>query len=190
MWLLGHLGIGYQIAKPVTNRLPKVFVLLGTLLPDLIDKPLYYALVFFTGKTSRELGLISCTRTIAHTAIFLFFLLVIAWLKKSKIFAALSVGVATHLLLDSVQDYYFNHFIEDLSLSKGDPSSSLMALVFPYFGQFAEMPFDSIQDHLKSGSRSFTLLGEVIGFILLGYHYWKFKVWRNRPLWKKPKVGQ
>ncbi|MBI5201898.1 MAG: metal-dependent hydrolase, partial [Elusimicrobia bacterium] len=41
MIFFGHLGLGDALAAPVRRGLPRRWVLLGTVLPDLLDKPLY-----------------------------------------------------------------------------------------------------------------------------------------------------
>jgi hypothetical protein len=44
MFFFGHLGVGATLVRPWKERLPFRWVLLGAVLPDLIDKPLYYGL--------------------------------------------------------------------------------------------------------------------------------------------------
>ncbi|MGQ0797580.1 MAG: metal-dependent hydrolase [Methanobacteriota archaeon] len=91
MYLLGHLGIGLGIAwfastkakMPIDYRL----ILLGAILPDLIDKPLGYAL-----------GLES--RLWAHTLVFLGMILGFGAIPRVRVLLALGIGVATHILLD------------------------------------------------------------------------------------------
>ena len=81
MFLLGHLGIGRELVKPFSKGLPLAGIFLGTILPDLIDKPLYYSLAVITHKWGSELGLISGTRTFGHTAAFLLLLTFISFIK-------------------------------------------------------------------------------------------------------------
>lgn len=186
MWFLGHLGIGNQIATPLAKRLPRVPLLFGTLLPDIIDKPLYYGLSLSTGKWGNDIGIISSTRTLGHSGLLLILLCFCSITRKSKPLAAITLGVATHILLDGFCDFYFERI-----LHMSGPSSTLQALLFPWMGgRFAEIPFHNFKEHLNSGGQTFTLTCEAIGLLLLGYQYWKFKVWRNRPLWRKPKGGQ
>ncbi len=93
MFLLGHLGIGLGLAwllawkSPV--RVDYRLVLLGAILPDLIDKPLGIAL-----------GLE--TRIWAHTFLFLFVLLALSLGPGLRTFRFVGFGVATHLLLDQM----------------------------------------------------------------------------------------
>jgi len=174
MWIFGHLGMGSQLAAPFSKRLPFGWLLLGTLLPDLIDKPLYYGLVLLTGKHSDALGLISCTRTVGHTGIFLLCILLLAWIRKSKILAAIGLGIATHLMLDGLQDRWF------LMHGSVGPSATLWAVVYPYFGRFASMPFDSASAHLQTVKQPFILAAEGIGFLLLFWNYWKRRMMGTR----------
>src|SRR4051812_43545813 len=104
MFVFGHLGIGSKLATPWAQGLPRRWLLVGTLLPDLIDKPLYYGLSFATGKSGTDLGLISGTRTFGHTALFLVLLALGSIIRRSRILAALALGTATHLLIDNFGD--------------------------------------------------------------------------------------
>ena len=110
MFIFGHLGIGSKLVHPFSRGLSDKAVLLGTILPDLIDKPLYYGFSFFTRKQGAELGMISGTRTLGHTALFLVLLTSSAYIKKSRFLTALSLGVATHLLRVARADNFLNNF--------------------------------------------------------------------------------
>jgi hypothetical protein len=51
MFIFGHMGFGAAMARPWANPFRKLsfgMILLGTVLPDLIDKTLYYSLSFWT----------------------------------------------------------------------------------------------------------------------------------------------
>lgn len=93
MFLLGHLGIGLGIAWLLAwkspTRIDYRLVLFGTILPDLIDKPLGIAL-----------GLE--TRIWAHTFLFLFALLALGVIPAARALRFIGFGVATHLLLDRI----------------------------------------------------------------------------------------
>src|SRR5258708_4279712 len=93
MFPLGPLGIGpFAAARRVSpDGLP--WFLLGPLLPDLIDKPLYYALRLALGHPA---WIVVGTRTFGHTLLFV--LLLFAVLPR-RIGAALSLGMLTHLSL-------------------------------------------------------------------------------------------
>ena len=104
MYLLAHTGIAlgaaYAVDKSVRSPLLKVdyrFILLGALLPDLIDKPL--GRVIF----AQELG---NGRIFAHTLLFLLLVtlvgIVVYRLKGQQWGLCLAFGVLMHFLLDSM----------------------------------------------------------------------------------------
>jgi hypothetical protein len=169
MWIFGHLGFGAKIAQPFARRLPVAWLLAGTILPDVIDKPLYYIAALATGKHGFDIGLISCTRTFGHTGILALLLAGIALFRKSKVLGALALGVATHLAIDGFQDFWF-HRVE----GHDGESAAVIAILFPfYLSRFAEMPFATIVDHAKNGAQPFLLISESIGFLLFAWTVWK-----------------
>ncbi len=170
MWIFGHLGIGSQMAAPFSKRLPWGWLLIGTLVPDMIDKPLYYGLHFATGLSSSDLGLISCTRTIGHSGLLLILISVLAYFKKFRSLGSVALGMGTHLILDGLQDVWF------LSHGYPGPSATLWAVAFPYFGRFAAMPFDNLHDHLKTGSQPIVVIGEIVGILFLAFDFWRRKI--------------
>lgn len=93
VFVLGHLGIGLGLAWLLSWKSPRRidyrFVLLGAILPDLIDKPLAYA----TGLDSRLW---------AHTFLFLFGILALSFVPTLRSLRLVGFGVATHLLLDMI----------------------------------------------------------------------------------------
>jgi len=83
MFVFGHIGIGRALIGRWRHTLPLVPLTIGMLLPDIIDKPLYYARVW---------PFISCTRTFGHTGAFLLLLLLIAyWTRRPTLMASASV---------------------------------------------------------------------------------------------------
>ena len=167
MLLFGHLGIGLRLSRPF-GRLPVRAVLIGALLPDLIDKPLYYGLVAWTGLRGSDLGLISGTRTLGHTGLLLLGVLAVALLFRAHPgragkMAGLAVGMATHLVLDAVGERF---------LPGGSRSSTLMAAVYPYYGRFAVSPYEGIGEHFQAHLRGFTLTTEALGLLLLTWELW------------------
>src|SRR6267143_777482 len=56
MFVFGHLGVGSWVIARRVRAEQLAWVLFGTLLADLIDKPLYYALVLATGRHGAALG--------------------------------------------------------------------------------------------------------------------------------------
>ena len=166
MFIFGHLGIGNKLVSPWSEDLPKAWIFVGALLPDLIDKPLYYGLSFLSGRSGAELGLISGTRTFGHTAIFLLVLTGIGIFRRSRLLAALCLGVASHLLLDNLGDHFMG--LVDTE------ASTVVALLFPFLGyRFPVYPFTGTGDHLASVLHPYVLIGEIVGLLLLGWEYWK-----------------
>lgn len=157
MLLFGHLGLGSRIVSPWTRGLPRKYVLIGTMLPDLIDKPLYYGLSDFLKKNGIEI--ISGTRTFGHTAVLLLVLAVTAAYKKSRPLAALTLGIASHLLLDSLGD------------------SKRQALLWPWFdGRFPIYPYQGATDHLHSLiHRPYIFWGECLGLLLFIWDEWRIR---------------
>ena len=157
MFLLGHLGIGLKTASPFHRDLPLKPLLLGTLLPDLIDKPLYYGLAWATGRRGFELGLISGTRTFGHTLLFTISLAALASARRSKMIAALALGSATHLLLDVVSDVFTR-----------TTDYSLKILAWPLLGwRFPGYMYEGLGEHLGHFRQPFFLYAELIGAIIL-----------------------
>ncbi len=163
MFIFGHLGIGLTLAKPWFRGLSRRLVLVGTLLPDILDKPLYYALVWATGKRGVELGLISGTRTFGHTAIFILILGALTLFSKSRVLGALTLGTATHLLLDAVSD----------SLTIMPEDGYVSALLWPFTGYaFPVQPAPTLEAHLLHFATPFFCGAESLGFVLLAWDFW------------------
>ena len=163
MLVLGHLGIGLQVARPFRRDLPLKPLMIGTLLPDLIDKPLYYGLSLATGRHGADIGLISGTRTFGHTILFTASLGALAAARRSKVLAALALGSATHLFLDVVTDVFTRR--ADFSLG---------VLAWPLLGwQFPGYAYSGLREHLSQYHEPFLLYAEIIGGILL------FVEWRR-----------
>ncbi len=91
MLLFAHLGLALA-AFHFVKRADLTFVAIGSLLPDIIDKPLG-AIVF---------GTPAMGRTFAHTLLFLLILAAFAAYTRDIRLASLSGGVLTHLILDSM----------------------------------------------------------------------------------------
>lgn len=163
MLLFGHLGIGSKIVAPWSKGLPRKWLLWGTLFPDLIDKPLYYSLSLATGKHGHDLGLICGTRTFGHTSILLVTLTITAWARKSKKLAALAVGAASHLLLDSLG--------EQMTSEK---PVIIKAVLWPLLGlDFPSFPHTDITQHFWAMMNPYTFWTEAIGLTLIAWDYWK-----------------
>lgn len=157
MFIFGHLGIGLQLAKPVRRKLPLKPLLLGTLLPDLVDKPLYYGLSWATGRRGYDIGLISGTRTFGHTILFTAAIAAYAAARRSKAAAAVALGCATHLVLDAVTDVFVRR--ADFSLS---------VFLWPFLGwKFPGTTYGGLGEHLGEFRRPFFLYAELIGALIL-----------------------
>ena len=168
----GHMGIGSKLASPWSRDLSKPALLIGTILPDLIDKPLYYILSFATGKSGAALGIISSTRTLGHTAICLLLITGAAMIWRSRWLAALAMGVSTHLFLDNLGDTLSVYFDTHVSGER----SALVALLWPFLKanyQFAIAPFANVQEHAQRSFNGVTIGAEIVGTAILGWDYWK-----------------
>src|SRR5437588_625652 len=74
VFALGHLGLGKKIAaRSYRGFSPdeKRAFFLGALLPDLIDKPLFYVPHWLAAGRGGAAGLLSGTHLFAHTGLFL-----------------------------------------------------------------------------------------------------------------------
>lgn len=161
MFIFGHIGIGRKLVHPWSRRLPAVALIAGMLLPDLIDKPLYY---------SRISDFFSCTRTVGHTGLFLVTILAIAYFARSSGLAALGAGVATHLALDMF-----------LELFGRDPQrAAWMAFTWPFLNRdFAYTFIPSITSHLERLWVTPVIAAEVVGLALIAWDYWRWTRRRN-----------
>ena len=165
MFLFGHLGIGSEIVRPFSRGLGLRWILLGSILPDLIDKPLYYLLKLGTGKSGADLFLIHGTRSLGHTGLFTLSLGLIALARKSRLLAALSLGVLSHLLLDAFH-FYLPHYIHKQG-ELGEVFSHI-PLLWPWGGwEFPITPFSSLWDQLHQIQSPYTLGFECMGALIL-----------------------
>jgi len=93
MFLLGHLGLGLGLAWLATRKrtvdVDWRFLLLGTILPDLIDKPLGVVLDLEP-------------RLWAHTLVFASVLCALSLAPHLRSLLWLAVGILTHFLFDAI----------------------------------------------------------------------------------------
>ena len=166
MFALGHLGIGKKLAaRPFRHfsRADRRAFFVGALLPDLIDKPLYYIPAWLTGREDAAAGILSGTHLFAHTGLFLLVLAIAAQLTRSGPLRALTIGVATHFVLDFV----------GLSMNWG-------TLLWPLLGwRFPTYPFRSLGQHLGTLFNPITFIGETLGAAIL---WWDYRKARRRPV--------
>jgi hypothetical protein len=157
MFVLGHLGIGLELARPWRRRLSVKPLLLGTLLPDLVDKPLYYGMAWATGRRGYDIGLISGTRTFGHTVLFTAAIATYAAARRSKAAAAVALGCATHLVLDAVTDVF---------VRRADFSASVF--LWPFLGwKFPGFTYSNLGEHLGEFRQPFFLYAELLGALFL-----------------------
>jgi hypothetical protein len=154
MFVFGHIGIGRKLAQPWSRSLPAVPLIVGMLLPDLIDKPLYYA---------RISDFFSCTRTIGHTGVLLAAILLAALFTRSRVLWALGLGVATHLALDCFADLF-----------SSEESSAWIALTWPVLHrEFVRYYIPSIQVHFERLWVTPVIVSETVGLALLVWDAWR-----------------
>jgi hypothetical protein len=176
MFMLGHLGIGSKMIYPWRKQIPRAALLVGTVLPDLIDKPLYYGWVFFVGRAAAQQSLISGSRTFGHTLLLLIIVVLFAVFRRSRVAAALAVGIATHDLIDLVGD--------QIQLSQGwtqpaPGAEGINAFLWPLLGWHFPVSMSSLGEHLGQIINPWILFGEVTGLCILIWDY------RRRWLHKK-----
>jgi hypothetical protein len=165
VFALGHIGIGKKIAARPYRRFSAVekrAFFLGALLPDLIDKPLFYIPFWLTGRRGAEAGILSGTHLFAHTGLFLLALVVAARITRSLPARAAAIGVATH----------FAHDCVGLSMGLGTQLRPLFGWHFPAY------PFRNLGQHLSTILNPITLAGEVLGAAIL---WWDYRNARRQP---------
>lgn len=157
MFVLGHLGIGRAIIGSRGRTLPFLPLAVGMLLPDVIDKPLYYA---------HLTDFVSCTRTFGHTGLLVAVMLVAGIAAGARAWVALAVGAATHAVLDGALD-----------LLSRERSSTWIAFTWPFLeGRFYAYPFKSPIDQIRNLVKLPVILSEIGGMLWL---WWEFR--RRRP---------
>jgi hypothetical protein len=157
MFVLGHVGIGPRLLFGWRRRLPAGWLVLGCLLPDLIDKPLFYGLLWTEGHADT---LISGSRSLGHSGLFFLLLVALALLARRPALSAVCAGVATHLALD---------LLGELIMGSDAESSIWLAILFPILGwEFPKAQFSSMLEHLRiSAESAYVIAGEILGGALL-----------------------
>lgn len=148
MIFFGHLGIGETLAPPKRLGLSRAWLLFGCVLPDLLDKPVYYALHVFPG-----------TRSFGHTGAFVLLLWTCGRLRRDPRAAALAAGAATHLLLD---------FIADWAVAGWPAARVGCAALWPLTGWgFPAFHHRSLAEHAGVWKHPFLIASEAAGALLL-----------------------
>jgi len=161
MLVFGHLGFGHLIAGPWRRNLPRWPLAVGMLLPDIIDKPLYYA---------RFSDFISCTRTVGHTGLLCLIVFALGYALGRRALTAVALGMATHLALDFTADWW-----------SPEPSSTWVAITWPLYGaHFTDSYVPSVADHLRSLLAAQSIVPEILGIALL--------VWEVRRIKRTPSI--
>ena len=161
MFVFGHVGIGRLFVGARGRALPVVPFVVGAILPDLIDKPLYY---------SHVSDFVSCTRTFGHTGLLLGTIAAVAIVKRSPAWTAVALAMATHILFDGILD-----------LQSNAVSSTLVAFAWPFYStRFATFEMTSPIEHLFKIARPDILATETLGALFL---------WREYLQRKKTSIG-
>ena len=168
MFFFGHLGIGSKMAYPWRDKLPRTALLVGTALPDLIDKPIYYSVAAVIGRDAAGQSLISGTRTFGHTLILLIGIVLIAYLRKSRLLAALAVGITTHYLIDLIGDELQ---LRLALITPGTGPDGFHALLWPLLGWGFPTSTTTIFGHGTQIISPWVFAGEVIGIGILLWDY-------------------
>jgi hypothetical protein len=171
---LAHLGFGTSIGQRLwakKTRFTFWTFCLGTLLPDLIDKSLYYLLKPIGPFPAIGLSLdwVTGTRTVAHTLLFPLLLtgvLTTLFPKATLGRNALIGGILTHLLLDGLSEQWIE-----------GSQTPHQALLWPLLGwDFPHAHYDSLREHWLRKLKLPFILGELAG----AYFWWRqIKIFRK-----------
>jgi hypothetical protein len=149
MFLFGHLGFGSLIGKLGARLRPQPALLIGTLLPDLIDKPIYLA----------SAGLVQSTRSLAHTGVFFALLILATLVSKNQTMRLLTFGVFTHLFID----FTYDAFVRTDSWARNEK-----IIFWPIKGlQFPPTPYLTLNDQIQRFRSPTVYLSEFLGLIVL-----------------------
>ncbi|MFZ3149245.1 MAG: metal-dependent hydrolase [Methanothrix sp.] len=119
MLLFAHVGIALASAR-FFSHVSLAFLALGSMLPDIIDKPL--GLIVF--------GSPSMGRTVAHTLLFLMLLSALSFYSRDIGLFSLTLGVLIHLSLDFIWN-------------------SPETLLWPLLGPFPGVPLQDTMSYLQ-----------------------------------------
>jgi hypothetical protein len=157
----GHLGLGDAAASPLRRDLPRRWVLLGTVAPDLLDKPVYFGLSWLSGR--RGWGIVRGTRSFGHA----FLLAALVWwagrARGDARLKALALGMATHPVLDFLSDWAA---FGVASAGRGS------AALWPLTGWGFPVPtYAGLGEHLRALSSPVLLSCEAAGLLWLAWAF-------------------
>ena len=162
MLIFGHLGFGQLIARPWHQRLTWWCVALGSLLPDLLDKPLF---LLFPGTYGGS-------RLYGHTLLFLIILAVIGCTNRSRRWISLAIGVVTHLVADNLGDPLHVEHATD---------ASIRTLLWPLMGwQFPDAVRLNLESQIHRILSPYFVATELIGLLILVWFMWRQRIEKLR----------
>ncbi|MBS2024458.1 MAG: hypothetical protein JST92_18820 [Deltaproteobacteria bacterium] len=168
MFVAAHLGIGSALGRRFVDARDFGWLLLGTLVPDVIDKSLYYGLSTALGRSGAQLGLISGTRTIGHSILFAVLVRLVFGPRRGQ---ALFVGMITHLGLDVIGDSVWLTMVAlgFYAPPKAGPATSV-AIFFPLLGMhLPNYPYKGVAEHARTIGRTWNLFTEPLGLVCLWF---------------------
>jgi len=161
MFPLGHVGIGTHIVpRRIRALLPWRWVVLGCLLPDVIDKPIFLAAARLHRPGADHLYLLHGSRLFGHTLLFLAALFVAGAALHSERLRAIGWGVATHLVLDLLPDFASGYFF-----------TFRHWLLWPLFGWGFPPAYGQSAFHGIDREFATYIAGDVLGVALLVRQY-------------------
>ena len=156
MFPLGHVGVGTHIVPPrIREQLRWRWLVLGCLLPDVLDKPVYFW-AMAEHRPGDHLYLLHGSRLFGHTLLFLAALFVAGAALRSERLRALGWGVATHLVLDLLPDFAAGYFF-----------TFRHWLLWPLFGWGFPPAYGGRLVHGVDRELATYIAGELIGAVLL-----------------------
>ena len=148
MFIFGHLGFGRRLVSRWHHRLPWLALVVGILLPDIIDKPLYYS-----GMSS----FFSCTRTVGHTALLALAVCATAWLRQAPALLAVGTGMVTHIVIDIAFEL----------LTDRRFGAAWIAATWPLHGSAFDRVTFTMSEHVERLTTAPIALFEALGLLLL-----------------------
>jgi hypothetical protein len=143
MLLFGHTGIALAAGR-LSKNMDLLFLAIGAMLPDLIDKPLGWMVY----------GTPNMGRIFAHTLLFLLILAAIALYSRDIRIISLAAGVSIHLFLDFMW-------------------LSPVILLWPMLGGFPQAPYVDALSYMEmlllALRRPWVLVPECLGLAYLIY---------------------